>query len=149
MEIKDNSVVKTTKRHYKLFKEECKLWLDIFGITNWDVKYVIDNDDDMAASCTYRPESRIAILALNSSFYLPIEDCETSVGIDEIIRQFAFHEVCELLVCEFDDVAKTRFDVSFDDVTTIRHRLIKNLENVVFKKCRSLLGKEVTKRKGL
>jgi hypothetical protein len=45
----------------------------------------------------------------------------------------AFHECCEILLAELEDVARERFLLSEDSIVNARHKIINRLENSVFK----------------
>ena len=115
---------KTTKKDFKEFKAECEKWVGYFGIKDWEITYRSDNDGDCRGSCASDYASRIAIIALGREFSDIPERLE--------IKKVAFHEVCELLLSPLRLQGEDRF-VTKNEMESSRHRIIRVLENTLFK----------------
>lgn len=96
-------VIALTTRHYECFKNECRKWIGFFGLSGWEVVFTF-NEDDLCASCAVNLSSHIAMLSLSSC---PTVDYDIE-DYDEYVKQSAFHEVCELLLFEFELTALDR-----------------------------------------
>jgi hypothetical protein len=119
----------TTEEHFELFKLECAIWLDIFGLKGWKIEYLHDGADntkerDLAwTSC--HTVGRVATIGLQKD-WLSTEPTEYR------IRQTAFHEVCEVLLDRLETIANTRI-IGPDEIREETHNIIRILENVVWK----------------
>lgn len=116
-----------TRKHFDRFKECCKKWLKFFGLnTEWDIYYAfLKGDKETAAGCKWNIEAKAVTLALynpwsNNNDNLPEKD------MNELLDEYALHEVLELLLCPLVCVAESR---SFDTcmAESIRHGIINKL----------------------
>lgn len=90
--------MKLEERHYTLFKDECNRWIKFFGFSDWEIDFRFDDTMDVCASCAVNIAAHAAMLSLAVE---PVVDYDVP-DIDEYVRQSAFHEVCELLLFEFE-----------------------------------------------
>jgi len=133
--------MKTNKVHFKIFKDECKKWLEYWGLTEWKVYYSHKNwNDDALASCSSDIKAMVATINLEPDWSSTMDDED----IELCLRQTAFHEVCEVFLSKFRDVAKRR-DNTWDEIIHNNHEIIRRLENCVFD--RSPMPKRVLKTK--
>ena len=122
----NRKTIETTKKDFELFKKEFLKWINFFGLLNWRLFFYHEKtDEDSFAIITCETENRVAGVTLNKIF--PAEDY-----FPENIKMVAFHEVCELLLSDISDLAKSRF-INETDIDTEIHRIIRTLENTVFK----------------
>lgn len=123
-------MAKTTKRHYELFKQECLKWINIFGMSDWEVyfchkKVAADQKKEgILAYCSLDNVSRYA------TFYLH-KDWEDDIVTDKEIKKTAFHEVMELLLGQINCLASERF-VTEKQIEEAVHSIIRTFENVVY-----------------
>ncbi len=114
-------VYKTTKRHFKLFCDEARKFIDIFGLAGWEVyfehkKYI----SDALALCVTDQQGRTCTIALSTEWVeLKPTDLE--------VRKAAFHEVCELLLSRLNTFAKDRF-VRESQIDEESHSIIRTFE---------------------
>jgi hypothetical protein len=117
--------LKTTKRHFEIFKKECKKWIEIFGLKEWSYYFFHDNwDEKNRASVIYNVVKRTVSINLETKWNTPptVND----------IKITAFHEVCEVLLGPIYLIAESRsFDSS--DLDSQCHSIIRRLENSLFK----------------
>ena len=122
--------MKTTKKHYELFKSECSRWIDKLGILDYRVCYYhedwSDSYGEARAWCRWNIEGRIASMCLNTNWK------RDEVTISNIKRS-AFHEVSHLLLGRLDTLASARF-VMPEDLKEEIHAVIRRLENLVFER---------------
>ena len=119
--------VKTTKKHFRLFKKEAKKWIGRFGLIGWEIDYCHDDGDEHLAACYSSCENRSALLELK-------KDWPDNEGVDDqAIRLAAFHEVCELFMARLIELSKDRFAPE-NSIEIEKHAIIRTLENVLFRK---------------
>lgn len=115
----------TTKAHFEIFKKECRYWIQRLGLTDWEIEFK-HNNEDKESFCNCRPFllSRSAVLTLT-------KDWEDFKLTNYLVRRYAFHEVCELLMGRLDHIAEARF-VRKEEIEEERHAIIRRLENAFF-----------------
>ena len=123
--------MKTTKKHFKIFKRECKKWIKFFSLTDYEIHFAHSDEnvgDGNMANCYRSSNSRIARLSLCQTWG---EDfiCELN---DENIRLSAFEEVCHVLLYGLSSCAYARF-IMEHEINEAEHSLIRVLQNVIFK----------------
>ncbi|KKN32530.1 hypothetical protein LCGC14_0812950 [marine sediment metagenome] len=125
MEIGDKRIkVKTTKKHFGVFKAEANKWIRNFGLTDWNVCFSHTKLEGIKARCEYNLVGRVATLSLSTTY--------TDSIIDYDIES-AFHEVCELLIIPLESMIEQRYALGVDDVREETHRIIRRLENFILK----------------
>jgi len=121
---------KTTDAHFKLFKNECEKWVDLFQLRSWGVDYRHEDHDETPESrawCFTNLRGRVATLGLSVSW----GDNKPEVST---VRKSAFHEACELLISRL--VAEAEVDTcptQKSDIEEHKHAIIRRLEHAVFK----------------
>lgn len=116
---------KKTNKNYELFKKECLLWVDRFGLNNWGLKfetikgarnekylaYIRTDDDSMLASVFFNIET-------NED--RPIED----------IKDTAKHEMIHLILARFSQLAKKRY-AGADEIYSCEEELIQKFLKII------------------
>lgn len=121
--------IAVTDDHFEIFKDEVNHWLDFFGMKDWEVCFTLKESENHRAQVWFNVSGRIATFVLIKEWHEEILGNITN----EDIRIVAFHEVCELLLGPIRDIAMSR--ASFEvDCTTEIHRVIRILENTLYKK---------------
>lgn len=124
----------TTDKQYRYFKARVSFWLKLLGVMNWSVECVHDNrySDTKAMTC-FKLSSRISIIHFTKKVIKNADispDTYSEYGIDKV----AFHEVCELLLC---DMTVNLADFLSERETNGKiHQVIMTLENTVFPRLR-------------
>ena len=93
--------MKTTKKDFEIFKEECDKWIKFFGLTDWRIAYEWIDIETSNANNTYDSQYKWSVITFSKnydSFY-----SETNV------KKTAFHEVCHLLVSGFEFLYSQEF----------------------------------------
>ena len=116
-------MTKLSKKNFEFFEEEGRRWLKFFGIYQWDCRFFFEKNDEALARVEWNTSEGIAVFYLAKSW-----------GKDKVckktISQSAFHEVCELLLNELNDMARgSARDVHVEEAI---HRVIRGLENTIF-----------------
>ena len=60
--------MKTTKRNFDIFKEECLYWIGYFNLLNWEKCFILKRIGDASAKIYWDNQSKQAKLILNSDF---------------------------------------------------------------------------------
>ncbi len=120
-------VYKTNKRHYNLFCNEVRKFIDIFGLVGWEVNFEHKRYlSTELAVCITDQQGRTCTISLSPTW----------VGLkptDLEVRKSAFHEVCELLLSRLNTFAKDRF-VQESQIDEESHNIIRILERVLWEK---------------
>jgi len=122
----ENDRIPTTKRHFELFKKECKKWQKAFGIFYWE--FYFDHRDDLGDSesaVLYAVDGKQATFILSKTITFPVTDA--------LVKRAAFHEVMELLLGPLSHLSESRFDVTQERLDQERHAVIRVWENFIFK----------------
>lgn len=124
--------MKTTTKHFELFKSECEKWIERFGLLGHRF-YFAHNDDknDALAWCVYpdRHEDRAFTLGLTKTL-----DKDRFDGFEPMdINRSAFHEVMEAFLYRLRNLAMCRF-ITPEEVEDEVHNIIRTLENVLYPK---------------
>jgi len=120
---------KTTAKHFALFQKECEKWIEYFGLKDWDVAYhhyIGENNDDpdSLARVNFTTGARAATIFLMKGW-----GCKpTSL----LVRRYAFHEVCELMLADIYVFANSRY-AEEGNLDRIIHTMVRRLENTVFR----------------
>jgi hypothetical protein len=111
-----------------LFKKECSRWISFWGLTTWDVSFNHGKtDDDNVAECNFDASNRWAVITLANKL--------RDDGIGYNFKRTAFHEVCELRYAQIRVLAGERY-ISYREVDSAIHELIRQDENLIFKNCK-------------
>lgn len=120
----------TTVGQYAFFVEQCKVWIEYWGLKDWNVDYVhapavLDDGSQPLSHVTTSGVDKYCIVSFNTY-------CPESILDDKELMSAAFHEMAELLLMDFWLLAVQRFDMSEDQLTEAGHAIIARLSNAVF-----------------
>jgi hypothetical protein len=118
--------MKTTNEHFRLFQAECEKWIEFFGLYGWSVHYKHVKIDGCYGQCLYNTVGRVATIELNTYFEFAGKPVVT------IVKETAFHEICELLLGKLRDLSIGKMSSNYDVVDEEIHNIIRILENKVF-----------------
>lgn len=120
--------MKTTKHHFKVFREECEKWLTLFNLNDWKCYYNHDKTEvnENAVILFSSNDGKTATLTLGLKH-------ESQDATDNSIRRSAFHEICHLLLADIDNAATRRYTTQLELDAAI-HAAINRLEHFVFDK---------------
>ncbi len=118
--------MKTTKAHFKIFKAECKKWVEYFGFLDWSVNF--HHKTTQSGKNTY------ATVGWNTSgrrcdIYFTEEWDEVT---EYQIKKTAFHEVCHMLHMPLSNCATARYTTQAE-ISQAEHTIVRRLENTIFK----------------
>ncbi len=115
--------MKTTKTDFAYFKKYVKKWVDVFELNDWKVYFEQVEMDDFIGYCTADVCNRMVTITLGLDWNSEI----TKKSLDEV----AFHEVVELLLAPYHNIAQER-SFSPSSLEKVSHQIIRTLENVIF-----------------
>lgn len=119
--------MKTTKKHFEIFKAECEKWIEIFGLKGWEINFFHKELKGYQNAATeYHITDRYADIYLFPKLKRYKAD-------DDKIRLLAFHEVCEIFMGPMNVNAKERF-VARSEINEALHAIIITLQNVLYPK---------------
>lgn len=119
-------MAKTTKRHFKLFRDEVERRVEQFGLKEWRLDFVHINCGDAYAAINAGGVNKVVTLCLNTDW----GDGAANPLTDKAIIQRAKHETCELLVSDLVQMARARY-VQEDEVDTTKETLVRRLEKLI------------------
>ena len=122
--LKKESGNKTTAADFEVFKAECEYWIRYFGLIEYRIDFYHMGDGLGETNVNKNRSDMVASISLGTKW-------ENTPISDYMIRQTAFHEVIELLTWEYGDVVWNKTGQEYE--RTAAHRLIRRLENSVFK----------------
>ena len=119
-------MVKTTKKDFRLFKKECRKWIDYFGLKQWEVLYFHEKCGGRSGFYTNISGGLCSII-LNARFKNVYKITKKD------IRIIAFHEVVEGLL--FAETRSLLFESGYSrtKIDEVIHPIIRTLENTMFK----------------
>ena len=124
-QINEGKNVKLTNKDFEVFKKECKIWINKFGLYEWDILYSFEDVPESAGSTEVGYEGCWAIITLSTEY--PNDDM---LPKNPHIKKVALHECLELLLATFNILGKSRiFDES--EFNHERHRIINKLMRIL------------------
>lgn len=120
--------MKTTKKHFDIFKTECERWIDQLKLDNWKIYYVHRQvNPNTYATCSTKAGAYVATLFFTDNW-------DTLDGnhllIEEHIKDSAKHEVIHLLLARLSDCATSR-NYMISDCLEAEEELVRKLENII------------------
>ena len=114
---------KLTNKQFQEFKKHVHKWYKFFGLTEWDLSVEKGDVDDALATCTVHLENRGAWIRIT-------DDLDSEDIPNKGIKDFALHEICELLLMEFFILAQQRY-TTFEELDRAKHAVISRLVNAL------------------
>ena len=116
----------TTPADFELFKKECRKWIDILSLNDWEYHYYhtdFTNTDleDSNSTVTLYPVARAAVLRLSKTLNTFEEPKR------ETIKECALHEVLHVLQAEVSALASNR-DYNQKRYNDVEHAVIHRLQ---------------------
>lgn len=117
----------TNDKAFKLFCEQCNIWIQRYGLFDWRIDYSNDFDDEGSlASCSYNYASHAVLFNM-----LPLDRWPEEMKNEKDLRYVAFHEVTELLISDLRELTKSR-NITEEQVEVASHAIIHRLENAFY-----------------
>ena len=116
--------MKLSQEHFKLFRDECEKYLDLFGLKSWRVFYELKRLKDSFGNAQWKYAGRVATITLATDFPKPFD------SLEEQIKQTALHECLEILLAPISSMAGDRHFDQIDFEKEI-HSVIRTLEKII------------------
>jgi len=116
-----------TQKQFEFFKRECKRWLDVLGLYNWEVRYFLKPMDDGYAEVSFNHDGRMADVFLCEDW----GSFRVSVPTTAELRKTALHEVLEILLYPLRYIAECRYVLGVEEIDCACHNVIRVLEHVL------------------
>jgi len=116
--------MKLSNKYLNIFKKECKKWIDILKLDNWEVYYDWQDKEGTFASIYTDLSGYVATIFLTRDW----EDLFDH--IEEQIKRTAKHEVIHLLLSRLSDNARSRF-IAEADLGESEEELVRKLEKII------------------
>jgi len=113
------------KKQYNEYVRNCKKWLTVFGITEWEIDYK-HHKLDTAATTTYNNVAKIACFQLTTE-----GDGDFCLQTD--LNRLACHEVIHLLLADLGFAIHETKDYCSDLAISREHEVVMRLLNVLCK----------------
>jgi len=117
--------MKTSKKHFELFRQTFLEWAHKFGFAHWDLYVLHENDDDTFANIRPDPANCMATI----KFCRDWENGVRKISDDEI-RLVAKHEAMHLLLSPVMYEARLRYTKS-DSIEDREEEVVQKLEKLV------------------
>lgn len=120
--------MKTTKKHFKLYKDECFKWRDILGLKGTELYFTHDDlGEGIAGMSVYDYDGHIATLYLNTEYIL-----HEGSNIEDDIKHTALHEMLHVLTGDLVHMGRERF-ISLDAYNKEMESLVCRLTSILYK----------------
>ena len=119
--------MKTTKKHFELFKSECQKWIDIFELNKYKVAYEW-KDLEVEATINAQEDGVTTTIGLGKD--IGYDEFDYNMSLKEYISSIAKHEVIHLLLSRFAWNATGRY-ISRDEMQEAEEELVRKLENII------------------
>lgn len=119
-------MLKTTPKHFEIFKKECDRLLRVWGLDGWNVSYLHKKMGDRYAETYRRLTSRQATIALNTEW--GVEDVRPLS--EKELNKLAKHEVLHVLLGRLGICAEARY-VTETEVEEAEHEVIAHLLKII------------------
>lgn len=87
--------MKLNQKHYKIFKDECKKWIDVFGLKEYSVAFEFTKLKGAYATSNPSYDSKIVTIKLGTN----IDDLlDHGKDLDGMVKEWALHEVLHVVL---------------------------------------------------
>lgn len=117
--------MKTTKKQFELFKNECLKWADKFELNGWRFDFFLRDIGNAQALVMRDYEGCVATVKLD------IKVTKDDFGsYDQLIKETAKHEMIHILVGNLSELAQSRY-VQRDEIDKSEEELVRKLEKII------------------
>jgi hypothetical protein len=115
--------VKTTKKHFEIFKKHCLVLQAKWGLSSWELYFYHTDLDGCYARMTSDQEGRLVRIEFNTSWP------EETISIDGI-KNVAKHEMIHLVLARLYTIGLDRF-ASSSELDEANEEAVRILEKIV------------------
>jgi hypothetical protein len=117
-------MVKLNDKHFELFKRECKKFINLFELNNWDVSFKFTEDKINNAFLVTDRVNYQATIKLSKE----IDDPD--ISIEESVKQLAKHETAHLLIARLSDLGTSKY-ITRLEYTSAEEELVIKLMHII------------------
>jgi hypothetical protein len=120
--------VTTSKRHFIMFKTYFEEFADLFGLDDWDVDFLHENDEERlhaVSTTTGDIDQHQALIRFSKSW-------PKSMLSKDNIKRVAMHEALEVVLMELRIIAGERF-INANEIDRAVHCVIHRVSNLLLK----------------
>ena len=118
--------MKTTKKHFELFKAEFLEWISFFELTHWRFVFEHKDVEGVYAAVHTNPTDCVARVQFTQTW-------DTCRDLNEKeIAETALHEACHVLTAKLDSVAARRI-VSEEELTNASEETTRKIASIIQK----------------
>jgi len=114
--------MKLSNKHLNIFKKECKKWIDILKLDNWEVYYGWQDKEGTFASIYTDLSGYVATIYLSRDWGDDYNNAQ--------LKRTAKHEVIHLLLSRLSENARSRF-ITETDLAESEEELVRKLEKII------------------
>jgi len=120
--------MKTTKKHFELFKSEVRKWANIFDLNKYGIAFEWKELESADARMIADENSCTATIALNKN--VGFEGFNYDITFTEKIKELAEHESIHLLLCNLSEKAHLRF-MDRDSLIEAEEAVVRKLTKII------------------
>ncbi len=114
--------MKTTKKHYRVFRKECRRLVKKWGLSDWKVYFEHSSIPGNRANCTWDINGYVCTIVLGVEW----NTAPTLRGI----KASAIHEVLHLVTARLGSLARCRY-ISKEEIEIEEERLAHILQGII------------------
>lgn len=114
--------MKTTKKHYRIFREECQKLAKKFGLSDWKIYFEHASIPGNRANCTWDIEGYVCTIRLGKDW--------NTVPTKRGAKAAAIHEVLHIVTARLGSLARCRY-ISKEEIEIEEERLAHILQRVI------------------
>ena len=118
---------KTTSKDLDIFIDEVNRWIVFWGLSEWEIDIELKVLDGSYAQSDISIPAHQATISLN-------EEWPDDSKSEDVIRDSAFHEVCEVFLGPLGQMAEGNWCCNALVLEAERHMVIQRLRNCVYKR---------------
>jgi len=125
-----NKTSKTSKANFEYFTRCTKDYIKRLGMLDFEYEFAHKNLDDIPELKGSIAGVEFSITGRNCTVILNTIWEGTKISNFEL-KKAALHEVLHMLLCDYDDAASGRFNISTTQLATLEHAVIQRLLNFI------------------
>lgn len=122
--------MKTTKKHFEIFKKECEYWIEKFKLDNWTFVYEWRDisKHGVDGACNQGGLNYVAHISLDTD--IDDENISKEISIEQEIKNCAKHEITHILIKRMKLLAIQRY-VREEEIEDEEESLVRKLEKLL------------------
>ena len=118
--------MKTTKKHFEIFKKECEKWINKLKLDDWEFNYHHENPSMEGADACVETNT----IFRRVDIYLSIDQFDEETFNTDYIKHVAKHEILHVLLKNLNYLTHKRF-ITEDQIIQTEEQIIRKLEKLI------------------